>query len=105
MEENQTFFVLFLEIMALSSTESLKPPQRVQMKPERPEKVTADHVVDEFKNAAKTCCGCPTKATMKTTLITLLLVVFPSSRDLFIDFNLGLSCIMNGDYIWGGKKC
>ena len=100
--ESQTF--CSLKTTVLSSTESLKPTQRKQIKPESPLKVTADHVVDEFRSAAKTCCGRPNKDTMKTTLITLLFGVLPSSRDLFIDFNLGLSCIMKGDYIWGGKK-
>ena len=74
------------------------------MESESPENEIADDVVDEFKTAIKTCCGCPTKATVKTTLITLFLGVLPSSMDLLSDFNLGVSCIMEGDYGWGGKE-
>ena len=103
MEENKT--LLDVETKVLSSAEHLKHTQISQIRPESPQSVMADHVVEEFKKAVKTCVGCPTKATIKTTLITLLMGVLPSSFDLFSDFNLGLSCIMKGDYSWGGKEC
>ena len=88
-----------------SSSEKPNKTQRLYMKPERTkEYVMADNVVNEFKEAFKDCGGCPTLATMKTTLITLFLGVLPSFIDLFSDINLGVMSIMNGDYSWGGKN-
>ena len=100
-EENQP--LLYGGTKVLSSKEKLKQTQRVQER--RKECVTADYVADEFKEAFKTCCGCPKVATMKTTTITLLLGVLPSLIDLYSDFILGVSCITEGDYSWGGIKC
>ena len=94
-EVEESYTMLSVETKVLSNAESLKPKIL--------KKVMADYVVNEYKKAVKTCCECPTKAKVKTTLITLFLGVLPSFRDLFIDFNLGVSCIMEGDYGWGGK--
>ena len=84
----------------MSSTEKLKQTMVVQMKPDRPENVMADYVVDEFKNGFKTLCEIPKMA----FLIPLIFGVLPSVTDLFSDFILGVSYIMDGDYVWGGKK-
>ena len=103
-EENPTWFHVETKVFSSANADSLKSLEIEKKKQECQKSVMADYVVEEFKKAVKTC-RYPTKATMKTSLITLFLGVFPSLIDLFSELNLGLSYIMNGDYGWGGKEC